>query len=138
MLTKMGMGHMMPGGSTSGGGKVNVNAMKANLDRNLKAAKNKERLLSNLEKRKAEQQQAQQTQAQQTQAQQTQQQAQQTQSHLQSVGVDAEGRESLVFSKGEQVERSAKPSDTPSKTSGAAKKKKNKNKNKNAEAVTAE
>ena len=109
MLAKMGMGHMMPGGSTSGGGKVNVNAMKANLDRNLKAAKNKERLLSNLEKRKAEQQ------------------AQQT--HLQSVGVDAEGRESLVFSKGEQVERSAKPPATPSKTSGAAKKKKNKNKN---------
>ena len=120
MLAKMGMGHMMPGGSTSGGGKVNVNAMKANLDRNLKAAKNKERLLSNLEKRKAEQQ-----------AQQTQQQEQQKlqQTHLQSVGVDAEGRESLVFSKGEQVERSAKPPATPSKTSGAAKKKKNKNKN---------
>jgi hypothetical protein len=132
MLAKMGMGHMMPGGAGGGGAKVNVNAMKANLDRNLKAAKNKERLLAKLEKNK---------QAQQSQS--------QASSFLNSVGVDAQGRESLVFSKGEQVERSLRPSVTGSSTgtlitgttgrmtgtetettTGAPKKKKNKNKNK--------
>ena len=115
MLSKMGMGNMMPGGS---GGKVNVNAMKSKLDQNLKAAKNKERLLAELDKRK---------------------QAQQT--NLQSFGLDSTGRECLVFSKGEQVERSIKATanvaataeDTPtdsSKTANAAKKNKNKKKNK--------
>jgi xanthine/CO dehydrogenase XdhC/CoxF family maturation factor len=86
MLAKMGMGHMMPGGA-GGGAKVNVNAMKANLDRNLKAAKNKERLLAKLEKNKQDAQAA----------------------NLKSTGVDTAGRENLVFSKGEQVERSVKP-----------------------------
>jgi hypothetical protein len=141
MLAKMGMGHMMPGGA--GGGKMNTSAMKANLDRNIKAAKNKERMLAKLETRK------------QSQAEQA--------ASLHSVGVDAQGRESLVFSKGEQVERSVKPSaatstadtsaadtsaadtsaaDTSastdaatSKTSGAAKKKKNKNNPKTVEAT---
>ena len=122
MLAKMGMGHMMPGGAGGGGAKVNVSAMKANLDRNLKAAKNKERLLAKLETRK-----------------QTQTQSQTQTASLNSIGVDAQGRESLVFSKGEQVERSVRPSasvagpsteTTTSKTSGAAKKKKNKNKTK--------
>jgi hypothetical protein len=83
MLSKMGMGHMMPGGKS--GGKVNVNAMQANLEKNLKAAKNKERLLSKLEERNKAKS-----------------------SSLQSVGVDKTGRESLIFSTGEQVERSVK------------------------------
>jgi len=106
MLAKMGMGHMMPGGT--GGGKVNTNAMKANLDRNLKAAKNKERLLAKLETRK------------------------QQSASLNSVGVDAQGRESLVFSKGEQVERSVRASAVPS-IETASNKKKNKSKNKSVE-----
>ena len=120
MLAKMGMGHMMPGGA-GGGAKVNVNAMKTNLDRNLKAAKNKERLLAKLEQSKQ-------------------------QRHLTSNGVDSEGRENLVFSKGEQVERSVRPIQSPIQSPGqnpgqnpgqspAKKKKKNKNKNKNAEAT---
>ena len=118
MLAKMGMGHMMPGGA-GGGAKVNVNAMKTNLDRNLKAAKNKERLLAKLEQSKQ-------------------------QRHLTSNGVDSEGRENLVFSKGEQVERSVRPIQSPGQSapgqsapgqSPAKKKKKNKNKNKNAEAT---
>lgn len=146
MLAKMGMGHMMPGGGGAGGGgkKVNVNAMQANLDRNLKAAKNKERLLATLEKRKQAQAQAQQSQSQGQSA------------SLQSVGLDAQGRESLVFSKGEQVERSVRPSASgaggasaggaggaggavsavlESASTSANKKKKNKNKNKKVEAT---
>ena len=107
MLAKMGMGHMMPGGGGGkGGGKVNMNAMQANLDRNLKSAKNKERMLANLEKKRE---------------------AKAAQSvNLQSTGVDNAGRENLVFSKGEPAERS-----TVAPT--ASKKKKNKKKkNKNA------
>ena len=100
MLAKMGMGHMMPGGG-KGGGKVNMNAMQANLDRNLKSAKNKERMLANLEKKRE---------------------AKASQSvNLQSTGVDNTGRENLVFSKGEPAERSAV-------ASTANKKKKNKKK----------
>jgi hypothetical protein len=86
MLAKMGMGHMMPGGG--GGGKVNTNAMQANLDRNLKAAKNKERLLAKLEQKKAVA----------------------ATNSLHSAGVDQSGRQNLVFSKGEEVERSMKSS----------------------------
>ena len=117
MLAKMGMGHMMPGGKS--GGKVNVSAMQANLDRNLKAAKNKERLLANLEKRQNEKNSA----------------ASglhsasglNSASGLHSVGLDKSGRENLVFSKGEEVERSSiiKPTE-------ANKKKKNKKKKKQA------
>jgi NADP-dependent 3-hydroxy acid dehydrogenase YdfG len=111
MLAKMGMGHMMPGGS-NGGGKVNMNAMKANLDRNLKAAKNKERLLAKLEQKKKLQT-----------------------TSVQSLGVDDKGFESLVFSKGEQVERSVKPIDSIKtidsiNTTTSSSKKKNKKKNK--------
>lgn len=103
MLAKMGMGHMMPGGG-KGGGKVNMNAMQANLDRNLKSAKNKERMLANLEKKREAKANA----------------------NLQSTGVDNTGRENLVFSKGEPAERSAV-------APNASKKKKNKKKkNKNA------
>jgi hypothetical protein len=102
MLAKMGMGHMMPG--SKGGGKVNMNAMQANLDRNLKSAKNKERLLANLEKKREAK----------------------ANINLQSAGMDNAGREHLVFSKGEPAERSAV---VPT----ASKKKKNKKKkNKNA------
>jgi len=103
MLSKMGMGHMMPGGKS--GGKVNVSAMQSNLDRSMKAAKNKERLLANLEKRKAEKASA----------------------SLSSAGIDNSGRESLVFSTGEQVERSVK---MDGENNSSIKKKKNKKKKK--------
>ena len=113
MLTKMGMGHMMPGGG-KGGGKVNMNAMKSNLDRNLKAAKNKERLLANLEKRKSSVN------------------AEKVLSSLHtSSSLDNSGYENLVFSKGEQVERSVKPT-----TLECGKKKNKKKKNKNKSKVT--
>jgi len=103
MLAKMGMGHMMPGGG-KGGGKVNMNAMQANLDRNLKSAKNKERMLANLEKKREAK----------------------ASENLKSAGLDNAGRENLVFSKGEPAERSA-VAPTSSK-----KKKNKKKKNKNA------
>jgi hypothetical protein len=56
MLNKMGMGGGAGSGVGGGGGKnkVNVSAMQANLERNLKNAKNKERLLSKLAEKKAE------------------------------------------------------------------------------------
>ena len=115
MLAKMGMGHMMPGGK--GGGKVNMNAMQANLDKNLKAAKNKERLLANLEKRQSEKQ---------TTSKLETTSKLQSASSLQSTGLDKSGRENLIFSKGEQVERSSvKPPDAASTNK---KKKKNKKK----------
>jgi len=142
MLAKMGMGHMMPGGKS--GGKVNMNAMQSNLDRNLKAAKNKERLLANLEKRKNEKQAAGTSSL--NSAGTTSLNSAGTTSlnsagttslnsagttslnsagttSLHSVGVDKSGRENLVFSKGEEVERSGivKP---------AGNKKKNKKKKK--------
>ena len=116
MLAKMGMGHMMPGGS-GGGGKVNVNAMKSNLDRNIKAAKNKERMLANLEKRQKEARDAKEATATTT----------VSSSKLKNVGIDNTGFENLVFSKGEQVERS---SIERSGLNPSQKKKKNKNKNK--------
>ena len=47
MFSKMGMN---PGGG-KGGGKVNMNAMQANLSQKLKAAKNKERLFKTMEER---------------------------------------------------------------------------------------
>ena len=117
MMSKMGMG--MPGG-----GKMNMGAMQANLDRNMKASQQKDRMRSRLDARRAQaaaaQEQAQQTQAQQTQAQQTQ--AQQTQAAQQSKlhkVSNQDGVENLVFSTGENVERST-----------ASDKKKNKKKNK--------
>ena len=95
MMSKMGMdmGKM--------GGKMNTNAMQANLDRNLKAANQKDRMRAKLAERQA--------QAQQAQAQQ----AQPTSSLIQKDG------NNLVFSTGETIERSVKKSN---------KKKKNKNK----------
>ena len=104
MLAKMGMGHMMPGGG-KGGGKVNMNAMQANLDRNLKSAKNKERMLANLEKKR------------------------EAKAALLSAGVDNAGREQFVFSKGEPAERSTV---APNTTTSSKKKKNKKKKTKNA------
>ena len=110
MMSKMGMG--MPGGS-----KMNMGAMQANLSRNMKASQQKDRMRSRLDaKRAAAQAQAEaqtQTQAQ-TQA--------QTQSKLHKVS-NVDGVENLVFSTGENVERSIKPVNETSN-----KKKKNKKK----------
>ena len=122
MLAKMGMGHMMPGGSNNnGGGKVNMNAMQSNLDRNLKAAKNKERLLAKLEEKKKNLQSS-------------------SNNGLHSSGVDQKGFENLVFSKGEQVERSIKPTGTGegtnTNTSTGNKKKNKKKKNKASKETT--
>jgi len=130
MLAKMGMGHMMPGGGAGGGkGKVNVNAMQSNLERNIKAAKNKERMLANLEKR----QQAAQQQQQQAQAAQQQQVQSAKQQTLKSLGTDSTGYDNLVFSTGEQVERSLKQANGNANANASAnanaKKKKNKKKN---------
>ena len=93
MMSKMGMdmGKM--------GGKMNTNAMQANLDRNLKAANQKDRMRAKLAERQAQQAQAQQ--------------AQPTSSLIQKDG------NNLVFSTGETIERSVKKPN---------KKKKNKNK----------
>jgi len=118
MMSKMGMG--MPGG-----GKMNMGAMQANLDRNMKASQQKDRMRSRLDARRAQaaaqaqqtQEQAQQTQLQAAAAQQTQAQAAQ-QSKLHKVS-NQDGVENLVFSTGENVERSI-----------ASDKKKNKKKNK--------
>ena len=98
MMSKMGMdmGKM--------GGKMNTNAMQANLDRNLKAANQKDRMRAKLAERQAQQAQAQQAQTQQ---------AQPTSSLIQKDG------NNLVFSTGETIERSVKKPN---------KKKKNKNK----------
>lgn len=106
MMSKMGMdmGKM--------GGKINTNAMQANLDRNLKAANQKDRMRAKLAERQAQKAQAQQTQAQQTQS-------QQSQVHEQIPSLIQKDDNNLVFSTGETVERSVKKPN---------KKKKNKNK----------
>jgi len=111
MLAKMGMGHMMPG--AKGGGKVNMNAMQANLDRNLKSAKNKERMLANLEKKREAK----------------------ASENLKSAGLDNAGRENLVFSKGEPAERSTV---APNVTTSSKKKKNKKKKNKKPAAEVVE
>jgi len=98
MMSKMGMD------MSKMGGKMNTNAMQANLDRNLKAANQKDRMRAKLAERQAQQAQAQQAQAQQ---------AQPTSSLIQKDG------NNLVFSTGETIERSVKKPN---------KKKKNKNK----------
>jgi len=112
MLSKMGMN------AGKGGGKVNVEAMQANINQKLKESKNRERLLKKL----AEKKMAQAAQMQQ-QSQQMQQQQMQQQSQMQAP------IENLVFSLGEKAERSSRGEqstvDTPPK------KKKNKNKKKN-------
>ena len=114
MMSKMGM----PGAAAAaaaagggGGGKVNMNAMQSNLDRNLKAALNKERLRAKLAARHGG-----------------------TPSTPTNGGTPAQGGTpahgkppaNLVFSAGEPIERSF-PSDE-NKLLNKAKKKKNKNK----------
>ena len=108
MFEKMGMGHMMPGGAGGGGGgqKVNVNAMQSQLQRNLKGAKTKERMLSKLAERQAQQQQQQQ-QAQQQQAQQ---------------------QQPAIFQKGEKPERSTAEDNPYAQAAGPSKPKKHKKK----------
>ena len=49
MLSRMGMGHMMPGGS-----KLNVDAMQSSLNSKIKTSKERDRLLSVLEQRNAQ------------------------------------------------------------------------------------
>ena len=113
MLSKMGMN------MGKGSGKVNVDAMQTNLNQRMKEAKNRERLLKKLAEKKMAQAQAQQAQAQQAQAQQSQ--SQQLQANEEEVYAEPQPKENLVFSKGEQVERSTRDSST-----GIKKKKKNK------------
>ena len=94
MLSKMGMN------AGKGSGKVNVDAMQANLNQKLKESKNRERLLRKLAEKKMA--------------------AAAAMSQQKQVPV-----ENLVFSKGEKVERSTREETQPSE-----KKKKKKNKNK--------
>ena len=104
MLSKMGMN------VGKGSGKVNVDAMQTNVNQRLKEAKNRERLLSKLtEKKKQEALVQAQIQAQ-----------LQAQAQAQPAAV-----ENLVFSKGEQVERSTREQ--------GAKNKKKKNKSKDVQ-----
>ena len=49
MLARMGMGHMMPGGS-----KINVDAMQSSLNSKIKTSKERDRLLCVLEQRNAQ------------------------------------------------------------------------------------
>jgi hypothetical protein len=104
MMSKMGMG--MPSG-----GKMNMGAMQAHLDRNMKASQQKDRMRSRLDAKRAAAAEAQQAAAQ-----------AQAQSKLHKVS-NVDGVENLVFSTGENVERSVKPINETSN-----KKKKNKKK----------
>ena len=101
MLGKMGM----PGG---GGGKMDMNAMQAQLDRNMKGALQKDRMRAKLAKRKAEKD-----------------------ASLRTVdGGGDDEMENLVFSTGENVEKSARqPEAGKKKRKNKNKKKKGKNKN---------
>jgi hypothetical protein len=102
MLSKMGMN------AGKGSGKVNVDAMQANLNQKLKESKNRERLLKKLAEKKMAAA------------------AAMAQQHQQAPV------ENLVFSKGEKVERSTRDqaSTQPQTTVAEPSKKKNKNKNK--------
>jgi len=130
MLNKMGMGGAAAaaGVGGKGGGKVNVNAMQANLDRNMKHAKTKERLLQKLavnnaaKLAQAQQQAQQQAQAQaqkQAQAQQAQQQAQAQQAQQQAQQ-QALPIEQLVYNVGDKAERSVRPAQAATATAAAA------------------
>jgi hypothetical protein len=102
MLSKMGMNM---GGK--GSGKVNVDAMQTNINQRMKDAKNRERLLKKLTEKKMAQAQGQ----------------VQPQADEEEIYTESKPMENLVFSTGEQVERSTRESQTSIK-----KKKKNKNK----------
>ena len=120
MFEKMGMGHMMPGGGKSGGQKVNVNAMQAQLQRNMKGAKTKERMLSKLAERQAAQQQSSSSSSAQQQQQSSSAQQQQQQPLATATSV-----QETIFQKGDKPERSA-PSDAPGPSTATNPKKKNK------------
>jgi hypothetical protein len=101
MMSKMGMG--------GGGGKMNMGAMQANLEKSMKSASQKDRLRAKLaanQLAKSMQEQQQQQQQQQAQAQQAQ--AQQQPSAQSQNNSSMDNVEELVFSTGEQVERSQK------------------------------
>ena len=117
MLNKMGMN---TGGSTKGSGKVNLNAMQTNLAQKLQKAKNNEGILKRMHERKAAQELA----TQQARAQAQSQSTSQAASNAAKAALD--NIENLVFSKGEEVERSTREQSA----TGSAKKKKKKNKNK--------
>jgi len=116
MLNKMGMN---TGGSTKGSGKVNLNAMQTNLAQKLQKAKNNEGILKRMHERKAAQELA----TQQARAQAQSQSTSQAASNAAKAALD--NIENLVFSKGEEVERSTREQ---SAAGSAKKKKKNKNK----------
>lgn len=111
MFSKMGMN---PG---KGGGKVNMNAMQANLSQKLKAAKNKERLFKTMEERQKARAAAE-KQGQQATPQATQQATQQA-----TRGGIPPTTENIVYTTGESAERS-----TPGDNIQGNKKKKKKNK----------
>jgi len=111
MMSKMGMG---------GGGKMNMGAMQSNLEKSMRSSTQKDRMRAKLaasqlaksmqaQQAQAQQQQAQaQQQSQQQAQQQSQQQAQQAQQQAQQQQAQQQDVEELVFSTGEQVERSEK------------------------------
>ena len=109
MLNKMGMN-----AGKGGSGKVNVNAMQTNLAQRLQKAKNSERLLKKMNERKAAAAFA---------AAQAQAQAQSQSTSQAASKIASEQIENLVFSKGENVERSTRDQ----QISGGIKKKKKKN-----------
>ena len=100
MLGKMGM----PGG---GGGKMDMNAMQSQLDRNMKGALQKDRMRAKLAKNKAEKE-----------------------ASLKKVDGDGD-MENLVFSTGETVEKSARQPEAGKKKKKNRNNKKKKGKNKN-------
>jgi len=113
MLSKMGMN------AGKGGGKVNVEAMQANINQKLKESKNRERLLKKL----AEKKMAQAAQMQ------SQMQSQATQAPVTQAPVTQAPIENLVFSLGEKAERSSRGEQSAVDTPPKKKNKKNKKKN---------
>lgn len=122
MMSKMGMN--MPG--SSGGSKMNIGAMQSHLDRNLRASQQKDRMRSKLAARKeaAAMAAATPTPTSTSTSKNTDSTKSNTQSKLHKVG-DENGIENLVFTTGENVERSLRTQETQA----TGKKKKNKKKN---------
>jgi hypothetical protein len=114
MLSKMGM-NVGGGLGGKGGGKVNVNAMQSNLDKKLKEAKNRERLLKKVEEKRAVAEAA----AVEAELNKLYASAYPESGSLADTAAAIDAMESLVFSTGESVERS---------TPGDKKKLKKKNK----------
>jgi len=102
MFSKMGMNMGKSAGGGGGGGKVNVDAMQSNLSQKLKEAKNRERLLNKLAEKKA--------------------------AAAAAASINDRPIENLVFSTGEQIERSTR-GETASSSNKQKKKKKKKNNN---------